>query len=207
MLNVIGNKAQKLVWPDHGFYLEVPDEALPPDETAKVTVTIILDDQFGLLANSQLISGLFSITSTRVFHKDVAVNIQHSAVIGSGKEHAKFKFIIANESQPNISQPYRFKEKEGTFNPDSQYGTIMLKQLNSVIGLTAPPTTALYCTSFVFYNPIPNTDKVEFHFVVIRNLDCLAKVHVRTPSMNLHVYSHAVDVQQAVQKTTRISVL
>ena len=185
MLNVIGNTSQKLVWPDHGFYLEVPDGALPPEETAEVTVTIILDGQFGLPANSQLISGLFSITSTRMFHKDVAVDIQHSAVIGSRKEHAKFKFIIANESQSNISHPYKFKEKEGTFNPGSQYGTIMLKQLNSVIGLTAPPTTALYCTSFLFYKPIPNTDDVEFHFVVIRNLDCLAKVHVCVPSMNL----------------------
>ena len=177
MLNVIGNKSQKLDWIDHGFYLEVPEEALPPEETANVTISIILDGQVGLPANSQLISGLFSITSTKEFLKEVAVNIQHSAVTRSNEECSKFKFIIAKGFQPDTSQPYTFEEKEGVFNPDSQYGRIMLKQFDTVIGQTAPPSTAIDCTSFLFYKPIPNTGDVDFHFVVIRQLDFLVQVH------------------------------
>ena len=180
VLKVVGNESQRLDWPDHGFYLQIPDGALPPEKTAEVNVTVILDGQFVLPPNSQLISGLFFITSTRVFLKEVAVYVQHSAAIRSREECSKFSFIIANGSESNIPQPYRFVEKKGTFKPDNQYGRVILEQLDSVmiIGQTAPPTTALYCTSFVFYKPIHNTDDVEFHFVVIRNLDYLVKVYI-----------------------------
>ena len=118
-----------------------------------------------------MISVLYSVTSTVVFLKDVAVNIQHSAVIRSGEDQAKFKFIIAKSSQPN-----RFEERKGTFSPNTQYGTIMLNKLDTVIGQTAPSTTALYCTSFVFYKPTSMTNDVKFHFVVIRKLNALDKV-------------------------------
>ena len=55
-LEVVGDKPQKLQWPGYGFYIEVPDGTLPPDETASVAVKIIFAGQFELPEESQLIS-------------------------------------------------------------------------------------------------------------------------------------------------------
>ena len=170
VLKVVGGKSQRLEWLDHGFYLEVPNGALPPWETAEVTVRVILDDQFQIPANSQLISALYWITSTKVFLKEVAVNIQHSAVTRSWEERSKFKFVIAKSSQPN-----RIRQREGTFEPDTQYGTIMLKQF-SEIGIAAPAGMEIDCISLIFYKPIANTDDANYMFVVIPNLDLLVEV-------------------------------
>ena len=172
VLRVEGHKSQRLEWPNHGFYLEVPDGALPPKETAEVTVRVILNDQFQIPANSQLISALYWITSTRVFLKDVAVNIQHSAVIRSREDHTKFKFIIAKSSQPN-----HYREIEGKFQANNQYGTIMLKTF-SEMGVIAPKNTDCFCTAHIFYKSFPKTDDLEFHFAVIRKLDTLTEVYV-----------------------------
>ena len=49
VLEVVGNKSQKLEWPGYGFYLEVPDEALPPGVTASVAVKVTLAGQFQYL--------------------------------------------------------------------------------------------------------------------------------------------------------------
>ena len=170
VLKVVGDKSQKLEWLNHGFYLEVPNGALLPWETAEVTVRVIFDDQFQIPANSQLISSLYWITSTKVFLKEVAVNIQHSAVTKSKEERSKFKFTIAKSSQPN-----HYRQMEGTFEPDTQYGTIMLKQF-SEIGVTAPNDTEICCISYIFYKKIPSSDNADFVFVVIQKLDSVTEV-------------------------------
>ena len=170
VLQVIGDKSQKVEWPDHGFSLEVPDGALLPGVTANVTVKSILDGRFQLPKNNKLISALYSITTTKEFLKEVAVNIQHSAVITSEEEQSKFKFIISKSSQP-----YQFREMEGSFNPATNYGTIMLKEF-STLGGVGPASTEINCNSLTFYRTIPFTNVVDVHFVVIRKLDSLAEV-------------------------------
>ena len=142
VLEVVGDKPQKLKWPGYGFYIEVPEGALPPGVTASVGVKIILNGQFKLPENSQLISAVYWISSSVVFLKEVAVNIQHCAVIRSEEQCSKCKFIIAKCSQEIL--PYRFKEKEGVFNAHTQYATIKLKQF-SLVGATSPEDTDLNC--------------------------------------------------------------
>ena len=95
VLEVVGDKSQKLEWPGYGFYLEVPDGALPPGVTASVAVKVILAGQFKFPEDSQLISAIYWISASKEFLKDVAVNIQHCAVIRSEEEGLKFRFIIA----------------------------------------------------------------------------------------------------------------
>ena len=48
VLEVVGDKPQKLEWPGYGFYMEVPDGALATRVTASVDVKMILSDQFKL---------------------------------------------------------------------------------------------------------------------------------------------------------------
>ena len=169
VLEVVGDKPQKLEWPGYGFYIEVPEGALSEGVTATVAVKVILGGQFKLPENSQLISAVYWISSSEVFIKEVAVNIQHCAVIRSKEQCSNFKFIIAKCSQKEL--PYTFKEKAGIFNPNPQYAAIKLKRF-SIIGETAPNDTETLCTALMFYQEhIPRTlNAVEFHFVIVKDL-------------------------------------
>ena len=94
---------------------------------------------------------------------------QHSAftVITSKEQCSKFSFIIARCSQKEL--PYTFHEREGSFNPHTQYGAIKLKQF-SLVGETSPEDTELCFTSLKFYKPMSSTlTMVDYIFVVVYN--------------------------------------
>ena len=168
VLEVVGDKPQKLEWPGYGFYIEVPEGALLPGVTASVCVKAILGGQFKFPENSRLISALYWISSSEMFLKEVAVSIEHCAVIKTKEQCSSFKFIIAKCSQTAV--PYTFKEREGDFNPHTQYGTIKLKQF-SVVGETAPTDTETRCTALMFYKKQTTCPFVaDFHFVVAKDL-------------------------------------
>ena len=177
LLEAMGDKSQKLEWPGYGFYIEVPDGALAPGVTASVAVKVILGGQFKLPdENSQLISAIYWIASSKEFLKEVTVNIQHYAVITSEEQCSKFRFIVAKCSQEVL--PYTFREKEGLFSAHTQYGAIKLKRF-SMIGETAPKGTDLRITSLKFYKPKPNTRPllVDFDFVVLYHHEPFLKVY------------------------------
>ena len=170
VLEVVGDKTQKLEWHGYGFYIEVPKGALPPGVTASLGVKVILGGQFQFPKGSQLISALYWISCSEVFLKEVAVNIQHCAVSKNEEQCSKFRFIIAKCSQEVL--PYRFKEQVGIFNSHTKYGTIKLKQF-SVVGETAPADTETRCTAFMFYKEQARSPTLiaEFHFVVVEDLE------------------------------------
>ena len=177
VLEVVGDKPQKLEWPGYGFYIEVPDEALPPEVTASVAVKIVFAGQFELPEGSQLISAIYWISSNKSFLKEVTINIQHCAVIESEEQCAEFKFIVAKCSQEVL--PYKFKKMgKGLFNIHSQYAAIKVKQF-SFFGLTGPWFTRLSYMSLMFYKPI-TTNKVNFVFVVVQENESYVQVNVAT---------------------------
>ena len=173
VLEVVGDKPQKLLWPGYGFYLEVPDGALAPGVTASVAVKMILPGQFRLPENTQLISAIYWISSSEVFLKKVAVNIQHCAVITTKEQCSKFRFVIAKCSQKVL--PYTFKAREGLFNVHTLYAAIKVKQF-SMFAEIAPKGTELCYTGLVFYKPIPRALSVDFIFVIVCNLEPHLKV-------------------------------
>ena len=88
VLEVVGDKPQKLEWPGYGFYMEVPDGALASGVTASVGVKVILSGQFKLPDNRQLISAIYWISSSEVFLKEVAVAMLHqSGVLQTNVQH------------------------------------------------------------------------------------------------------------------------
>ena len=176
VLEVVGDKPQKVEWPGYGFFIEVPEGAVPPGVTVSVGVKVIMAGQFKIPENSQLISAIYWVSSSVVFLKEVAVNIQHCAIIHNEDQCSKFKFIIAKCSQKEL--PYAFREREGLFNSHTQYGTIKLKQF-SIVAETAPDGTDTLCTAFMFYKQkIANPLIVDFHFVVVRDLEANLQVLV-----------------------------
>ena len=168
VLEVVGDKPQKLLWPGYGFYLEVPDGALAPGVTASVGVMMILPGQFRLPENTQLISAIYWISSNEVFLKKVAINIQHCAVITTKEQCSKFRFVVAKCSQKVL--PYTFEEREGLFNIHTPYAAIKVKQF-SMFAAIAPEGTELCYTGLVFYKPIPRALSVDFVFVIVCNLE------------------------------------
>ena len=175
VLEVVGDKSQKLEWPGYGFYLEVPDGALPSGATSSVAVKVILTGQFKIPEESRLISAIYWISASEEFLKEVAVNIQHCAIIRSEEECSKFRFIIAKCSQKEL--PYRFRVREGLFNPYTQYATIKLKQF-SLLGEIGPRGTVIRYTALKFYKQIPSTVYVEFKFVIVCNHGPFLKVKI-----------------------------
>ena len=159
-------KIQKQAELGYGVIAEIPDGAIPPSRTVSFVVRVIHSGQFELPNDSQLISAIYWISSSEVFLKEVPFNIPHFAVIRSEEQCSKFRFIIAETSQSEL--PYKFRERGGLFNPHTQYATIKLKQLNSMLfGAVGPKDTELYFSALKFYKPIPGTSKVEFIFVVV----------------------------------------
>ena len=67
--------------------------------TASVAVKVILGGQFQFPENRLLISALYWVSSSELFLKEVAVNIQHCAVIKNEEQCSTLKFIIAKCSQ------------------------------------------------------------------------------------------------------------
>ena len=167
---------QKLVWHGYGFYVEVPDGALPPGVTASVVVRAIMRGQFILPKNSELVSAIYWISCSEVFLKHVSVNVQHCAVIKSEDESTKFKFIIAKCSQ---ALPYKFLERDGVFNADTQYATIQLKQFSFIS--TIAKNIANYFgfggvnkkyRAMQFYQNVPNSSTdAHLRYVVLVGLD------------------------------------
>ena len=174
VLEVVGEKPQKVEWPGYGFFIEIPEGAVPPGVTVSVGVKVILAGQFKFPENRQLISAIYWVSSSIEFIKEVSVNIQHCAVVRSEDQCSQFKFIIAKCSQSQL--PYRFREREGLFSSHTQYGAIKLKQF-SLIGETAPEDTDSLCTGFMFYKQqMPSPLTVDFHLVVVRDLEANLQV-------------------------------
>ena len=173
VLTIVGDKPQELRWPDYGFYLDIPEGALPPDVTASVTVKVISGEQFELPENNQFISAVYWISSSEIFLKEVAVSIQHRAFITSEDQLSKFKFVIAKGFQDALPYdfnengrfvfPNHFKAREGLFRAHTQYGTIKLNQF-SLIAVTAPPDTKTLSTGLIYYKQL-FTDPLTARFV------------------------------------------
>ena len=182
VLEVVGDKPQKVEWPGYGFFIEIPEGAVPPGVTVSVGVKVILAGHFKFPENRQLISAIYWVSSSIEFIKEVSVNIQHCAVC-SEDQCSQFKFIIAKCSQSQL--PYKFCEREGLFSSHTQYGAIKLKQF-SLLGETAPVDTDTLCTAFMFYKQQMPT--VDFHFVIVRDLEPNLQVCIQCMLLNLYLY-------------------
>ena len=178
VLEFMGDKPQKQEWAGYGFYIYVPKGALPPGVAASVTVKVVAGGQLKFPEKRQLISALYWVSSSDKFLKEVTVNIEHCAVIKNEEQCSTFKFIVAKCSQEVL--PYTFRERDGVFNPHTQYGAFKLKEF-LLIGETAPDDTETHCSALMFYKKqqVPNSLIADFHFVVVKNLKPFLQVYYK----------------------------
>ena len=176
MLEVVGDKSQKLEWSGYGFCLEVPDGALPKGKTASVGVKAILSGQFKLPESSHLISAIYWVSSSEKFLEDVTVQIQHCAVIKS-EECNKFGFVIGKCNQKEL--PYLLKERAGVFTPDTPYAFIKLKTF-SFFGVFSWFGVQYSYTLHIFHRQ-KDPLNIEFDAVITQNVVLQLKVSIIRP--------------------------
>ena len=168
MFEVLSDKLpQKLEWPGYGFIIIVPVGALPPGITASVTVKVILRGQFSLPEDSELVSAIYWISCSEVLLKEVAINIQHCAVISNEEETTNLKFVVADSHQD------KFIAKDGVFGVNTQYATIQRKSfsffgiIKYFLGFDEKKYRALK-----FYQSLSDSSvDAKLHFVVLTDLD------------------------------------
>ena len=161
---------QKLVWPGYGFYIEIPAGALPPGVTVSVAVRAILKGEFSLPENSKLVSAIYWVSCSKAFVKDVAVSIQHCAVISSEEKTRNLNFVVAECTQ---DMPYNFVERDGVFNVNTQYATIQRKSFSlfAIIAYYLGFAEKKY-RALKFYQKISHLSvDANLHFVILADLE------------------------------------
>ena len=128
LLEITGNKQQKVSWESHGFHLTIPEGAVPNAVTVSVAVKAILAGRFELPEDAQLVSAIYWVSASEMFLKKVSVHIQHCARITSEEEASNYKMIVGKCSQESL--PYTFQIRDGIFSPESQLATISVKQFS-----------------------------------------------------------------------------
>ena len=120
------------MWNECGFRLYVPEGALSPSETCVVAVKALIAGRFILPKNTELISGLYAMSSSRKFQAKVKVEIQHCVLLKNKAESKHLRFIKAHQTQPGAS--YHFSLQEGgEFSINSHYGGLWQSEF-SIVG-------------------------------------------------------------------------
>ena len=111
-----------LDWVQFGLRIEVPEGSLPAGHRTELHVKAIIAGDFVLPPDCYLVSGIYQISSSEQFKKNVTLHLPHAAIIKSEEEASHFKFYTADSSN---GPPYEFREMEGgTFTPFSKSATI-----------------------------------------------------------------------------------
>ena len=126
-------KAQSYKWRRFGFRMHIPENALPPEvDECRIHVKVSLSGQFQFPEGTELISGVYWITTAHKFLKAVTIEIQHcTKVVEHQQQISSLTYIVARCNQEDL--PYQFKVLEGgVFSPHSRYGSIKLTHFSGV---------------------------------------------------------------------------
>ena len=169
------NSAFTLDWLQFGLRIEIPKGSLPAGTTTGLHVKAIIGGDFILPPHCYLVSGIYQITSSEQFKKNITLHLPHAAIIKSEDEASYFRFYTAECSR---GPPYEFKEMEGGyFRPHSNSATIDVQQFSCyTIGATTICPDQRYL-SHVFYKSISNSvKKWKMVFTVTKDVDIFVEV-------------------------------
>ena len=196
--------AESFEWSGHGFRLHFPGSVLPRDMSACVlNVKAAISGQFQLPKDTELVSGIYCISSPCKFTENVTIDIQHCLKLAS-HDICRLSFIRADCY--NVGPPYCFKFLDGgVFSNRDTYGSIELSHF-SLLGVvywlfgfgpqrepdssdsensghvSSQPARSdpqiTYCSQLYYKERHLSAYKVNF--VIIRNLELHVKVYYYT---------------------------
>ena len=167
-------EAIELDWEDHGFRLYLPDNALPHGvTTCLVQIKAFLSCEYVFphdAGETDLVSGIYHISSAHPFTKPVKLHIQH---FSSSTEALCFGI------NSDLKHPYKFDLVDnGHFN-DSSYGVISVRSF-SILSILKKKFTHeyRYRCRLLYSTAIRNRDILEWnvYFVIIKDSNLSYKV-------------------------------
>jgi len=172
-------RAQSFVWRRYGFKMHLPKNALPPGaDKCLIYVKASLSGQFHFPESTELVSGIYWISTPYKFAKHVTIEIQHC----SSQDTSRLTYVVAKCTQEDL--PYNFKIlNRGVFSPSSRYGSITLTQFSGfgiISWLPFPPlrqwfrVKSSYCAR-LYYSKSGN-HSWEVYFAIMWDLELYINV-------------------------------
>ena len=142
VLSFTGAGPHNISWEGYGFHLFVPEGAVSEGVTVYVSVEAFLPvpSKFILPEDANLVSPIYKVSSSEVFHKNVSMQISHYGAINSCEKAKCFRFIRREFTHEDV--PYTYEILDGNFSANSNLATISLRQF-SLIGVVAKSTRHL----------------------------------------------------------------
>ena len=145
VFKVQGGSAQSLLWEEHGFRMYIPQDALLPNEFCLVFVKAIVAGLFQFPKGTERVSAVYAISSTQQFHKPVTTELQHCVQLDNSEQGKYMSFAVA---QLDLSSThYKFQLSEGTFQPNSYFGTFEENQFLSLATCIVKYSSTIKCPS------------------------------------------------------------
>ena len=145
VFEVQGGSAQPLLWEEHGFRMHIPQDALLPNETCFVFIKAAVAGLFQFPKGTEQVSAVYAISSTQKFHKPVTTELQHCVQLDSSEQGKYMSFAVARLDP--YSTHYKFQLSEGTFQPNSYFGTSKENQFLSLATCIIKYSSTIKCPS------------------------------------------------------------
>ena len=157
-------RAQSFVWRRYGFKMHLPKNALPPGaDKCLIYVKASLSGQFHFPESTELVSGIYWISTPYKFAKHVTIEIQHC----SSQDTSRLTYVVTKCTQEDL--PYNFEIlNRGVFSPSSRYGSISLTQfsgLGIISSLLTPFRVKIYCARL--YYSTSGSHSWEVYFAIM----------------------------------------
>ena len=125
-----GEKAQPLLWEEHGFRMFIPENALSPYETCHVTVKAIDADLFHFPEGTEPVSAVYAISLTKPLHEPAKLEMEHCMNLGRAESSKFMSFVVASQ-EDRFSHFYKFELLPGgIFKENTYYGSVDRQQFS-----------------------------------------------------------------------------
>ena len=174
---VVTKEGMNFQWIDHGFKLNIPENALPEGVSEySINIRVSLAGQFELPEGYELVSAVYWVRTPGKFTKPVTIEVQHCANFSNPSQLC---FVRTSRAQKSL--PYKFKIIDGgSFSLGSKYGALSTVHFCG-IGIAKKKTpgehSCRYCAQ-VYFTVKHLQDCWYCHFVITKDLEmCLAVSH------------------------------
>lgn len=172
-----GDDTVCLNWETRGFKLHVPKDASPPGvNEVSISVKAATSCECILPANTELVSGVYAVSTSHVFTKPVTLEVEHSCFFES--PDCAGGLIFGRCSKDN-GPPYHFEILEGgSFSTGNKFGSVSLKKfsrfavLRNLLSSFAP--SVRYSASL--YYSADRKNRWHIYFVITRDTKILKQV-------------------------------
>lgn len=127
-----GDSHQYFNWENYGVRIDVPKDTLSSEETCEISVGALVGGNFNLPENTELISAIYILASSKSLSRPVYVEIEHCAYLSIPQHSDLLRFVKVLDLD---KVPYQLQKTEGgEFHFNSRYGRLVFLD-STMIGI------------------------------------------------------------------------